>query len=188
MSENSISKGTGRISVKRMVFCAMALALGFVLSKIKFLDLPMGGSITLFSMLAICLPGYWYGIWAGLITGVAYGTLNFIMDPYILFPVQVIVDYFLAFGALGLSGLFHNSKNGLIKGYIIGIIGRYVFAVLSGWLFFGEYAADYNMDPLPYSLAYNGIYIFTEGILTIIILLLPPVKSLMNRLKNMAEM
>ena len=47
------------------------------------------------------------------------------------------MDYVLAFGALGLSGLFCNAKHGLIKGYIIGIIGRYVFAVLSGWLFFG---------------------------------------------------
>jgi thiamine transporter len=137
-------------------------------------------------MLVACLPGFWFGPLVGIVTGVAYGLLNLIVDPYILFPAQVIVDYILAFGALGLSGFFHNSKYGLIKGYTAAILGRYFFAVLSGVLFFGEYAADYNMTPLPYSLAYNGIYIFGEALVTYVVLLLPPVKKLMNNLKNMA--
>ena len=101
--------------------------------------------------------------------------------------MQLVVDYILAFGALGLSGFFANSKWGLFKGYILAVLGRYVFAVLSGWLFFGAYAADYNMAPLPYSLVYNGIYLFAEAALTLIVLLLPPVKNLMAKLKNMAN-
>ena len=137
-------------------------------------------------MLAICLPGYWFGLGAGLMTAVAYGVLNILIDPYILFPAQLVVDYLLAFGALGLSGLFARSKNGLLKGYIVAVLGRYVFAVLSGWLFFGTYAWE-GWNPLPYSLVYNGIYIFSEAALTIIILLLPPVRKAMMRLKKMAE-
>ncbi|MBQ8823513.1 MAG: energy-coupled thiamine transporter ThiT, partial [Lachnospiraceae bacterium] len=103
----------------------------------------------------------------------------------IVFPLQVITDYFLAFGALGLSGFFSNAKNGLVKGYIAAILGRYLFAVLSGWLFFGEYAWE-GWAALPYSLVYNGIYIFAEAAVTIILLLLPPVKNAISSVKKLA--
>ena len=173
------------ITVKQLAFCAMSIALGTVLSYVKIFHFPWGGSITLLSMLVITLPGYFYGFRVGLITGLAHGALQLLIDPYIVFPLQVIVDYFLAFGALGLSGLFANAKNGLVKGYIVGILGRYVFAVISGWIFFGEYAWD-GWAALPYSLVYNGIYIFAEGIVTIIIIMLPPVKEAINRIKRIA--
>ena len=143
----------------------------------------MGGSITLLSMLVICLPGYWFGLGAGVMTGVAYGVLQMLIDPYILYPAQLIVDYLLAFGALGLSGLFTNRKNGLILGYVAAILGRYVFAVLSGWIFFDIYAWE-GWNPLPYSLAYNAVYIFAEAAVTIVILLLPPVKKAMELVKR----
>ena len=119
-------------------------------------------------------------------SGVAYGILQLLIDPYVLFPAQLIVDYLLAFGALGLSGLFVNAKNGVIKGYLAAVAGRYLFAVLSGWLFFGAYAWE-GWNPLAYSLVYNAIYIFTEAAITIILLLLPPVKKTLHQLKQMAE-
>ena len=118
----------------------MSIALGTILSEIKIIDFPWGGSATLLSMLIICLPGYLFGLGAGLVTGVAYGILQLLVDPYVLFPMQLVLDYLLAFGSLGLSGIFASSKNGLVKGYLTGILGRYVFTVLSGWIFFGEYA------------------------------------------------
>ena len=174
-----------RLTVKQLAFCAMAVALGTVLSNIKLFHFPFGGSITLFSMLVICLVGYFFGLGAGLMTGVAYGILQLLIDPYVLYPMQLVIDYILAFGALGLSGIFTNAKAGLLKGYIAGILGRYVFVVISGWIFFGAYAWE-GWDPLPYSLAYNGIYIFTEAIITIIILSIPAVKNGMARIKAMA--
>ncbi|MBP3727726.1 MAG: energy-coupled thiamine transporter ThiT [Pseudobutyrivibrio sp.] len=185
---NHISNSDAKISfsAKKLAFCAMSMALAFVLSNIKVFKFPTGGSITLLSMLVACLPGFWFGPVVGIITGVAYGLLNLIVDPYILFPAQVIVDYILAFGALGLSGFFKNAKHGLIKGYIAAVLGRYVFAVISGWIFFGEWAWD-GWNPFAYSLAYNAIYIFAEAAITIVILLLPPVKQVMNKLKDMAN-
>ena len=51
----------GKLTVKQLAFCAMAIALGTVLSNIKLFHFPTGGSITLLSMLVICLPGYWFG-------------------------------------------------------------------------------------------------------------------------------
>lgn len=177
--------GFKKVTPKRLVFCAAAIALGTVLSNIKLFHFPTGGSITLLSMLFICLPGYWFGIGAGLLTGIAYGALQLMIDPYVLYPMQVIVDYILAFGALGLSGLFANAKHGLLKGYAAAILGRWIFVTISGWIFFGEYAWE-GWNPLAYSLAYNAIYIFSEAAITIIILLMPPVKNAMVRVKKLA--
>lgn len=180
-------KHTTKLTVKQLAFCAMSLALGTVLSNIKVFHFPTGGSITLLSMLVICLPGYWFGLGVGIMTGVAYGVLQMLIDPYILFPAQLVVDYILAFGALGLSGIFAASKvkNGLLKGYIAAVLGRYVFAVISGWIFFGSYAWE-GWGALPYSLAYNAIYIFAEAVITVIILLIPAVKKVMGQIKTMA--
>ena len=175
-----------KFSTRRLVFCAMAVALAMVTAVLKIFSFPFGGSITLFSMLFASLAGYFYGPATGILTGAAYGILQLIIEPYIYFPIQVLVDYPLAFGALGLSGFFCNAKHGLIKGYVAGILGRYVFAVLSGWLFFGAYAWE-GWDPLPYSLVYNGIYIFAEGILTVIILLIPAVSKGIKRMKVLAN-
>lgn len=178
-------KSGGRLTTRQLAFCAMAIALGTVLSNIKLFHFPYGGSVTLLSMLVICLPGYFFGLGAGILTGIAYGVLQLLIDPYVLYPMQLVVDYLLAFGALGLSGLFSNARNGLIKGYIAAVLGRYVFAVISGWIFFGEYAWE-GWNPLPYSLAYNATYIFSEAAVTIAILLLPPVRKAMIRTKKMA--
>ena len=174
-----------KMSAKQLAFCAVALALAMVTSMIKIFRFPFGGSVTLFSMLFICLIGYFYGPGTGILTAVAYGVLQFILGPYIYTPIQVIVDYPLAFGALGLSGLFWKSKNGLLKGYIVGVVGRWVFSVISGWIFFGEYAWD-GWAALPYSLCYNGAYIYAEAIITIILICIPPVKKAINYVKNMA--
>lgn len=174
-----------KMSAKQLAFCAVALALAMVTSMIKLFRFPFGGSVTLFSMLFICLIGYFYGPGTGILTAVAYGVLQFILGPYIYTPIQVVVDYPLAFGALGLAGFFWKSKNGLLKGYIIGVVGRWVFSVISGWVFFGEYAWD-GWAALPYSLCYNGAYIFAEAIITIILISIPPVKKAINYVKNMA--
>ena len=179
-----VKKRSQKLTVKQLVFCAMAIALGTVLSNLKLYSFPWGGSVTLLSMLIICLPGYWFGLGAGILTGVAYGVLQLLIDPYVLYPSQLIVDYLLAFGALGLSGFFANAKHGLLKGYLTGVLGRYVFAVISGWIFFGSYAWE-GWTPALYSLVYNGIYIFAEAAITMVILAIPAVRNAFGRVKQM---
>lgn len=171
---------------KQLVFCSVSIAIATVTSMLKLYEFPFGGSVTLLSMFFICFVGYLYGPAAGILTGFAHGVLQLLIDPYIVFPLQVLVDYPLAFGALGLSGFFWKSKYGLIKGYITGVLGRYVFAVLSGWLFFGTYAWE-GWDPLPYSLAYNGAYIFTEmGITLVLIIAVAPLRNGLDYVKRLA--
>ncbi len=178
--------GKQKFSVRQVAFSAMAIALATILSNLKVIQMPMGGSVTLLSMLFVALIGYWYGPAVGIMAAIAYGLLQMIIDPYILSLPQMLVDYPLAFGALGLSGFFSKSKNGLIKGYILGVLGRYAFAVLSGVIFFGAYAPENFPNPLVYSLAYNGGYLAAEAAITIIILLLPPVKKAMATVRDIA--
>lgn len=176
----------GKTGTRRLVFSAMAIALAFVTSFIKFAHLPMGGSITLFSMFFVTLIGYWYGLGTGIAGAVAYGLLQLITDPYILSVPQMLIDYVFAFGALGLSGLFANKKHGMVLGYLTGVIGRYFFACISGYVFFGIYAADYNMSPLAYTLAYNGLYIWPEAAITLVLISIPAVQKALAKVKTIA--
>ncbi len=179
--------GRRRVSTKQIAFSSLAMALGTVLSMVKVIHMPMGGSVTLLSMLVISLIGYWYGLGAGIMTAVAYGILQMLIDPYIISIPQMLIDYIFAYGALGLSGLFSRSRHGLAKGYLAAVLGRYFFAVLSGWIFFGMYAADYGFDSaLLYSLAYNGAYIGLEAILTLAVISISSVKFALANIRQMA--
>lgn len=181
------SGGTGksRITTRQLIFSAMAMALATVTSMIKLFEAPMGGSVTLCSMLFIALIGYWYGPKAGILTGVAYGILQLIIDPYILTLPQMLVDYPFAFGALGMSGFFSGSRYGLQKGYLLGILGRWVFAFLSGYIFFYYYAWE-GWNPAVYSAVYNLSYIGLEGAITLVLISLPPMQSALQAVKKLA--
>ncbi len=174
-----------KITSRQLVFSAAAMALAMVTSMLKLFEMPMGGSITLCSMLFIVLIGYWYGPYVGLMTGVAYGLLQFVLEPIFYTIPQMLVDYPLAFGALGLAGFFCNKKHGLQIGYVVGVLGRYVFAFLSGLLFFADYAPD-HMNPAVYSLLYNGGYLCAEAVITLILISLPPVAKAMAQVKRQA--
>ena len=73
----AISKSTKKtnMSVKQLVFCAVAIALAYLTSYIRLWNMPYGGSVTLCSMMFICMIGYFYGLRAGLMTGFAYSIL-----------------------------------------------------------------------------------------------------------------
>ncbi len=180
-------KGKSPISAKQLAFSAAAMALGMITSNIKLYDPPMGGSITLFSMLFICLIGYWFGLSSGLMAASAYGILQLVTNPYIISVPQMLTDYLFAFGALGLSGLFHDKKYGLIKGYLLGVLGRYFFSFLSGMIFFSTAAVEYNMSAPIYSLVYNGAYLGGEALLTLIVLSIPAVRKGLAYVKTMAS-
>ncbi len=177
--------GKGKLSVKQLTVSALCLALAFVLSNIKLFKAPMGGSVTIFSMFFVTYIGYLYGPRVSLSAAFAYGLLQMIVDPYIISVPQMLCDYVLAFTALGLSGFFHNTKYGMYKGYIAGVLGRYVFAVLSGVIFFADYAPE-GWSPFVYSAAYNGSYLAVESAITIAVLLIHAVRVALNRIKNEA--
>lgn len=176
-------KRSRQMSAKQLAYCAIAMALAIVTSFIKFASLPFGGSITLFSMFFICFIGYLYGVKIGIMTGVAYGILQLITGPYIYAPVQVLLDYPLAFGALGLSGIFWKSRHGLLKGCILGMAGRYIFHVISGYVFFAEYTPE-GMNLVLYAVGYNATYILPELVATLILISVPAVAKALNQVKQ----
>ena len=100
------------VNAKQLAFAAGALALAIVTSYIKLFHLPMGGSVTLFSMFFVTLIGYWYGPKIGLVCAFTYSLLQFVQGggSYIISPLQVALDYLLAFTALGFSGFFSVKK------------------------------------------------------------------------------
>lgn len=178
-----------KIKTKQLVFSAMAIALATVISVvIKLPSLPNGGSTTLFSMLLVSLVGYWYGPVTGLIAAFAYGVLQFITGPYIVHPAQVLLDYPLAFAALGLSGFFHNRKNGLIVGFLAGAAGRFFFHMVSGLIFYTTYvdSLNGNVAAIWASTVYNLSYILPEVILTLVLLAIPAVRKAMAKIKVLA--
>ena len=177
-----------KLTTKQLVFCAVALALAFATSYVRVVKMPWGGSVTLCSMLFIVLVANWYGVATGMMVGFVYGLLQFLQEPYVLSLFQVCCDYVLAFAALGLAGLFAKSRHGLVKGYILAVFARGVFHVLGGYL----YWMDYMPENFPKSLAavypilYNYSYLLVEGIITVIIISLPPVVRALGKVKQSA--
>ena len=172
-----------------LVFCGVSVALAYVLSFVKVIPLPFGGSVTLCSMLFVCIVGYWYGLGTGMLVAFVYGMLQFLQSPYILSFFQICCDYLLAFACLGLTGLFHGKKNGLIIGYLIAVMARGAFHSLGGYLFWMEYMPDNFPVALAwaYPIVYNYMYILAEAAITIILLLLPPVKKGISQITKLAR-
>ena len=70
------------LTTKQLVYSAVAIALAVVCSMIKLFEMPMGGSVTLLSMLFIVLIAYWYGPYVGIMTAVAYGLVQFVTERF----------------------------------------------------------------------------------------------------------
>lgn len=185
ITRHSKSENKNKLTTRQLTYSAAALALAMVCSMIKFANLPMGGSFTLCSMLFIVLIGYWYGPYVGLTAAFAYGLLQFVIEPIFYTLPQMLIDYPLAFGALGFAGFFAGKKHGLQIGYIAGVIGRYIFAVISGVVFFGAYAPE-GTPAIVYSLGYNATYIVPEAIVTLIIISIPSVSKALGQVKKNA--
>lgn len=174
-------------AAKKLTFCSMCLALAAVTSMIKVYESPFGGSVTLCSMLFAMLPAWFYGASTGFLCGLVYGLIQFLLGPYFLTLPQFLFDYIFAFMIMGAAGFFYRSKNSLLIGYIVAALGRYVMATIAGliWYSLGSVIWE-GWSPLPYSLAYNIIYIGPEMLLTIIVISIPAVKKALNRVKKEA--
>lgn len=161
-------------STKMLVEAGIMLALSVVLSRIKVYEAPMGGSVTAGSMIPIILFSLRWGVAPGIITGATFGILKIILGGWIFSPIQAILEYPVAFGFLGLAGLFANDKNldryymNTFIGTFLAIGGRFICHFAAGMLFFSEYAGDKN--PWIYSLGYQAQYLVPEFIVSAIIL------------------
>ena len=155
----------GKTDVRALTYGALCMAMSFVLSYIKLYSMPLGGSVTLASMLPLLWYSNKFGVRNGLIAGAAYGLLQLIQKPEIYHWVQVLLDYPLAFMMLGLAGSVKN----LQLGSVIGVAGRWICHILSGAIFFAEWVPEGWSNAWVYSAAYNGAYLLVDLIICIVL-------------------
>ncbi len=178
-----ISERGKKTDTKAMVTSAVLVALSIALNQIILFRMPQGGSITAFSMLPIVVCAYLFGVRRGMMAGMCVGLIDLIFNPYVIHPIQMLLDYPLAFGALAFAGLMRTRKFGLISGYIVGLLSRYFCSVLSGIIFFGQYAPE-GFNAFTWSIYYNITYLGVEGALTVIVLCIPAVRKSIEQLKK----
>ncbi len=159
------SDSTSRVLAEIAIFVALATALSFII----IFQLPQGGSITLASMVPIIWLALRRGPKIGLTAGFVYGLVQLIVMPQIYFLPQVLLDYPLAFGCLGLAGFFQ--KRWALAGVAVAITGRFIMHLISGALFFASYAPE-GVNPWVYSGIYNGSYLLPELVISLFVIFL----------------
>lgn len=149
---------------RSIVYGAIAIAMSFALSYARFIHLPQGGSVTFASLLPLMIYCCMFGTRRGIAVCLIYGCLQALQDTYIIHPIQFLLDYPLAFGMIGVSGIFcerttlrKNKFFGFIVGAVIAVVLRYACHVCSGVFAFADYAdLDTYDTALAYSFGYNS--------------------------------
>ena len=173
MQKNTLSPA------RKLVESAIMLAIATVLSLLKLIDLPYGGSVTVASMLPIIIISYRHNVKWGLLTGLAFGiiqqllglkTLSWVTTWQSILAV-ILLDYIIAFAVAGLGGVFRKitsqPKALLLGALLVGIL-RYLCHVISGATVWAGLSIPTNAA-LIYSLGYNATYMIPETIVTMIV-------------------
>ena len=161
---------------------AVMVALATVLSFLKLVQFPWGGSITILSMLPIVVFSLRYGVRKALPVAFVYSAVQLgqgiLMDGLLgwgLTPTALVacifLDYIGAFSILCLAGLFGNKKMGaIIGGTVLAMVLRFSLHYVSGVAIFhsfGELWDGFSTDSTwLYSLLYNGAYMLPEAVFT----------------------
>ncbi len=157
--------------------CSVLLALSISLSFAKLWDMPMGGSITLASMLPIMLISIKYGLKWGVPTAFAYALFQLVQaivggDVFVwceggfALTVCVLFDYIIPFTALGFACVFKKlflkkfPDLGCLLGIVLAVACRFVCHYITGVVIWGQWAE--GMSPYLYSLLYNGGYLLPD--------------------------
>ncbi len=155
-----------KIQTKILTEAVAAVALSGVLHLITLFQSPQGGRVTAAAMVPVLFVAIRRGPRVGILAGIAYGLVVLLEEPFIYHPVQFLLDYPLAFGALGLAGFFRKVP---LVGVGVGIGGRFICHFISGLVFFATYAPA-GMDPALYSAIYNASYLVPEFIVSAVIM------------------
>lgn len=164
-----------KVNVNKLVMSAVLIALSAALSMVKIFEMPLGGSVTLLSMLPVCMLSIMYGCRCGLFCSFAYSLTQLVMGigsvlswgltPQALVG-SIVFDYLAAFTVLGLAGMFRrHGVPGYIGGISAALLLRMVSHVISGVIFFASWAPE-GWNPLVYSVAYNSAYMVPEIVFT----------------------
>ena len=164
---------------RKLIECALLIAIATVLSLIKLVDLPYGGSITAASMVPMVIIAYRHGLGWGIGSGVVYGiiqqltglnTLSY-ATTWMAVVAIILLDYVVAFAVTGLGGIFKGRLNGggleVAIGCFIVCFLRYLCHVLSGATVWAGISIP-TAAALSYSFVYNATYMIPEMIATVV--------------------
>ena len=157
------------------VVCAMTL----VLASIR-VPLPTGSNITCGSWIPLMLLALVYDYRLSILTGWVCGLLAMILIPgwQAVHWAQIFVQQLVCFSCLGYAGIFGSEKRQkALCGMVLAVFLRCCGHVLSGVIFYSQNAWD-GWGAWGYSLAYNLSSRLPEGILSIVIVSLLPLKLL----------
>lgn len=175
---------------RSLIEISITTALALVLAFFKTTHLPMGGECSL-GILPILILSLWRGVMPGIIAGFLYGLLHFVQDPFIIHPIQFLLDYPLAHALLGLAGIFSKitaTWKAVIPGMILGAGLDLVCHIISGVIFIKSFlpsipqeinwlGLSFPFNPWLYSFLYNSSYVIPE-LLACIILGIPLLRIL----------
>lgn len=159
-----------------LVECAMMIALAFALSCVKLWKMPMGGSVTLASMLPIMFIGIKYGSKIGLGTAFVYSLAQVAQAvvegdvfPYcqtaLLVVICVLFDYIVPFSVLGLAGVFGSKGTlGVYGGMVAVTVARFICHFVTGVSIWGQWAPE-GMGKFLYSFVYNGSFLSADFVI-----------------------
>jgi len=167
-----MSESKKRFETKVLAEIAVFAALSAALYALRPYSLPYGGSITLGSMVPVMWLALRRGLYVGLVAGAIFGLAALPIDvmllPYspITNPVQVVLEYPIAFGILGLAGLFHKKSATLaVVGVGISIFIKFLLHFIAGIVFWA-YTVPEGWNPIAYSAVYNGSFLLPEFIIS----------------------
>jgi len=169
------------------------IALSALLSMVKVYELPLGGSITLLSMLPVAVVAICYGTRTGLFVSSIYALVQIFLDlgklmSYGMTPLTwvgcLIFDYIIAYGAIGLAGVFRKRGTyGMCAGVALACVVRFISHFISGAIVFSVWCPE-GWNVYWYSVVYNGSYMLPELILTtvgaVLLFRVPQVRKLME--------
>ncbi len=174
-----MSNLTKKQKIRRIVETALMLALSTILAEWAVIKFPFGGSVTIFSQVPMVVISYRYGVKWGIFSGLAMGVIQMLfglgnfayVSGIIAYIILILADYIIAFGALGLGGMFKNivkkqSVSLALGGAVVSVI-RFLCHYISGVTIWGDYAEGAKEVWL-YSLEYNGGYMLPELIITVV--------------------
>ena len=167
-----------KIETRILAEVVASIALAGVLYTVPFFQLPQGGRVTLASMVPIFFVALRRGPKVGILAGIVFGFVALVLDSFafVVSPIQVALDYPLAFGALGLAGFFKKSP---VLGVIVGVAGRFICHFISGLVFFAIYAPA-GESPAIYSAVYNGSFLSVELLMSAVIIFILQKRGIMK--------
>lgn len=177
------------ISTRMVAEAGVMIALAKILSFIKLFEMPMGGSVTLASMAPILFFAIRWGWKKGLLVGLVYGLVDYLLGGYTVHPLQVLLDYPLAYMMLGFAGLQQASESDSffshLPSLILAVALRLAMHVLSGCVFYStidfteagaSLAQAFTLSNMGagfvYSLQYNGAFLGADFLLCLVVLAL----------------